>query len=52
MFLFFDAETLCGNEHSPSDNEKYNEDVHEDTQLDNDKELDNDVEIEPDLDLV
>ena len=33
-----DAETQCGNEHSPSDNEKYNDDVHEDTQLDKDKE--------------
>jgi hypothetical protein len=42
-----DAETQSGNEHSPSDNEKDNEDVHEDTQPNNDKEPDNDVEMEP-----
>ena len=46
-----DAETQCGNEHSPSDNEKYNDDVHEDTQPKFDKELDNDVEIKPAFDL-
>ena len=40
-----DAETQSGNEHPPSDNEKDNDDVHEDTQLDNHKEPDNDVEI-------
>ena len=44
-----DAETQCGNEHSPIDNEKDNDDVHEDTQPDNDKEPDNEVEIEPDV---
>ena len=46
-----DAETQSGNEHSPIDNEKDNDDVHEDTQPDNDKEPDNDVEIEPAVDL-
>ena len=45
-----DAETQSGNEHSPSDNEKYNDEVHERTQK-NSKELDNDVEIEPPVDL-
>ena len=40
-----DAETQSGNEHSPSDNEKDNDDVHEDTQPNNDKEPNNDVEI-------
>ena len=45
-----DAETQSGNEHSPSDNEKVNDEVHEDTQP-NDKEPDNDVEIEPAVDL-
>ena len=45
-----DAETQSGNEHSPSDNEKYNDEVHEDTQP-NEKEPDNDVEIEPPIDL-
>ena len=45
-----DAETQFGNEHSPSDNEKYNANVHEDTQP-NDKEPGNDVEIEPPIDL-
>ena len=45
-----DAETQSGNEHSPSDNEKYNDEVHEDIQP-NDKEPDNDVEIEPPMDL-
>ena len=39
-----DAETQSGIEHSPRDNEKYNDDVHEDTQPDNDKQPDNDVE--------
>ena len=34
-----DAETQSGNEHSPSDNEKDNDEVHEDTQP-NDKEPD------------
>ena len=46
-----DAETQSGNEHSPSDNEKDNADVHEDTQPNNEKEPDNDVEIEPPVDL-
>ena len=46
-----DAETQSGNEHSPSDNEKDNADVHEDTQPNNEKEPDNDVEIEPFVDL-
>ena len=46
-----DAETQSGNEHSPSDNEKDNDEVHEDTQPDNDKQPDNDVEIEPVVDL-
>ena len=45
-----DAETQSGNEHSPSDNEKDNDEVHENTQP-NDKEPDNDVEIEPVVDL-
>ena len=38
-----DAETQSGNEHSPFDNEKDNDEVHENTQP-NDKELVNDVE--------
>ena len=46
-----DAKTQSGNEHSPSDNEKENYDVHKDTQSDNDKQLDNDVEVEPVVDL-
>ena len=46
-----DAETQSSNEHPPSDNEKYNDEVHEDTPPNNDKELDNDVEIEPPVDL-
>ena len=46
-----DAKTQFGNEHSPSDNEKDNADVHEDTQPNNEKEPDNDVEIEPPADL-
>jgi hypothetical protein len=46
-----DAETQSGNEHSPSDNEKDNDDVHEDTQPDNEKQPDNDVEIQPAIDL-
>ena len=46
-----DAETQSGNERSPTDNEKVNDEVHEDTQPTNDKELDNDVEIEPPVDL-
>ena len=46
-----DAETQPGNEHSPSDNEKYNDKVHEDTQPNNDKEPNDDVEIEPAVDL-
>src|SRR3990170_6057854 len=33
-----DAETQSGSEHSSSDNEKPNDDVHEDTQPDNDKQ--------------
>ena len=45
-----DVETPSGNEHSPSDNEKDNDEVHEDTQPNN-KEPDNDVEIELDVDL-
>ena len=45
-----DAETQSSNEHSPFDNEKENEEVHEDTQP-NDKEPDNDVVIEPAVDL-
>ena len=45
-----DLETQSGNEHSPSDNEKYNDEVHKDTQT-NSKEPDNDVEIEPPVDL-
>ena len=45
-----DAETQSGNEHLPSNNEKDNDEVHEDTQT-NSKELDNDVEIEPAVDL-
>ena len=46
-----DAETQSGNEHPPSDNDTYNDDVHVDAQPDNDKEPDNDVEIEPVIDL-
>ena len=46
-----DAETQSGNEHSPSDNEKYNAYVHEDAQPNNEKEPDNDVEIEPPVEL-
>ena len=46
-----DAETQSGNEHLPSDNEKDNDEVHEDTQPNNEKEPDNDVEIEPPIDL-
>ena len=45
-----DVETQSGNEHSPCDNEKYNDQVHENTQT-NSEELDNDVEIEPAVDL-
>ena len=37
--------------HSPSDNEKDNADVHEDTQPNSEKEPDNDIEIEPPVDL-
>ena len=44
------AKTQSGNEHSPSDNEKNNDDVHEDSQPNN-KEPDYDVEIEPPVDL-
>ena len=44
------VETQSGNELSPSDNEKDNDKVHEDTQP-NDKEPNNDVEIEPTVDL-
>ena len=44
------VETQSGNEHSPSDNEKDNTDVHEDSQRNN-KERANDVEIEPAVDL-
>ena len=46
-----DAETQFGNEHSPTDNEKYNDEVHEDSQPTNNKEPDNDIEIEPPVDL-
>ena len=46
-----DAETQSSNEHSPSDTEKDNDEVHEDSQPNNDKEPDNDVEIEPHVDL-
>ena len=45
-----DAETQSGSEHSPSDNEKDNDEVHEDTQTNN-KESDNDVKIEPAIHL-
>ena len=45
-----DAETQFGSEHSPSDNEKDNDEVREDTQTNN-KEPDNDGEIEPTVDL-
>ena len=45
-----DAKTQSGNEHSPYDNEKDNDEVHEDTQTNN-KEPDNDVEIESVVDL-
>ena len=45
-----DAETQSGNEHSPSDNEKDNDEVHEDSQP-NEKEPDNYIEIEPPVDL-
>ena len=44
------AETQSGTEHSLSDKEKYNDEVHEDTQPNN-KDPDNDVEIEPAVDL-
>ena len=33
-----DAETQSGNEYSPSDKEKYNDEVHENTQPNNNKE--------------
>ena len=46
-----DVETQSGNEHSPSDNEIDNDEVHEDSQPNNEKEPDNDVEIEPPIDL-
>ena len=46
-----DVETQSGNKHPPSDNEKDNADVHEDTQPNNEKEPNNDVEIEPPIDL-
>ena len=46
----FDVETQPGSEHSPSDNEKVNDEVHEDSQP-NEKEPGNDVEIEPPVDL-
>ena len=46
----YNAETQPGSKHSPSDNEKDNDEVHEDTQPNN-KEPDNDVEIEPAVDL-
>ena len=45
-----DAETQSGSEHSPYDNKKYNDEIHEDTQPNN-KEPDNDIEIEPPIDL-
>ena len=41
-----DAKTQFGNEHSPNNNEKDNDEVHEDSQP-NEKEPDNDVEIVP-----
>ena len=45
------AETQSGNEHSPSDNEKDNDEVHADSQPTNDKEPYNDIEIEHVVDL-
>ncbi|EMS46348.1 hypothetical protein TRIUR3_26831 [Triticum urartu] len=45
-----DVETQPGSENSPSDNDKVNDDVHEDSQPNN-EEPDNDVEIEPAVDL-
>ena len=45
----FDAETQSGSEHSPSDNEKDNDEVREDTQTNNKEPYD--VEIEPAVDL-
>lgn len=45
-----DAKTQSGNEHSHSDNEKDNADVHENAQPNN-KEPNNYVEIEPPVDL-
>ena len=41
-----DAETQSGDEHSPTDNEKDNAEVHKDTQPTNDKEPDNDVDLD------
>ena len=46
-----DAETQSGNEHSPSNNEKDNDEFHEDSQPNNDKEPNNDVGVEPSVDL-
>jgi hypothetical protein len=40
-----DAETLSGNEHSSSDSEKDDDEVHVDTQPDIDKPPDDEVEI-------
>ena len=45
-----DVETQSSSEHSPSDNEKDNDEVREDTQTNN-EEPHNDVEIEPAVDL-
>ena len=45
-----DAEIQSGSEHSPSDDEKDNDEVHEDSQPNN-EEPDNDVEIEPTIDF-
>ena len=46
-----DVKTQSGNEHSPTDNEKDNDEVHEDSQPNNEKEQDSDIEIEPRVDL-
>ena len=45
-----DAETQPGSERSPSNKEKDNDEVHENTQTNN-KEPDNDVEMKPEVDL-
>jgi hypothetical protein len=46
-----DAETRSGNEHSSSDSEKDDDEVHVDTPPDIEKPPDNDVEVEPAEDL-